>query len=143
MQSKLKQFYEKSFKLDFKIYVVEDYYVKQLKAYIKTDRRTFVLYESELDELLEKIEFVDPEIVTSETVVMAKPKPVSYGINAQITEQNCLSARMCKKLEEVFDDLTGEPDEKLFKKAQNMVGVANSIVNIQLANYKYLTLNRS
>ena len=57
MQSKLDHFVNAAFKLDNKIYNVLEVSVKSLKASIKTDRRTFVLYESELDDLIEKVVF--------------------------------------------------------------------------------------
>lgn len=140
MQNKLNQFVNKAFKYDGKIYIVEDVSVKSLKAILKTDRRTFILFKSELDDLISKIEFCDlPE--PSQMVVM-QPMIKNSILTNQIIEQNSLSTRMSKKLEEVFDELSGTPDEDSFKKAKSMVDVANSIVNVQMANYKYLTLNR-
>jgi hypothetical protein len=139
MQSKLDQFVDAAFKLDNKIYNVLDVSVKSLKANIKTDRRTWVLYESELDDLIEKIEFCERSFLP---MSIRQSESVSI-LNNQIINQNNLAERLSKKLEEVFDDISGTPNEADHKKAVSMVNVANSIVNVQMANYKYLTLRES
>lgn len=141
MQSKLDHFVNAAFKLDNKIYNVLEVSVKSLKASIKTDRRTFVLYESELDDLIEKIVFCEVSEQVGSAAVMAQPMFKNNALTQQVIEHNGLSNRMSKKLEEVFDELTSNPGEETYKKAKSMVEVANSIVNVQMANYKYLTLN--
>lgn len=140
MQSKVNQFIGKAFRKDGKIYIVEDALVKEMKAIIRTDKRVFVMYESELNDLMAIIEFCNvPETV--QTVVVAHSMIKNNVLTHQVVQQNELSSRICKKLEEVFDELTGAPGEETYKKAKSMVEVANSIVGVQMANYKYLTLN--
>jgi hypothetical protein len=139
MQSKLDQL-GKGFIKDKKTYVVERTAVKMGKAYVYTDRSTFVLYENELDDLIASVEVCD-EVDFGNGIVVYEPKGLTNKLTQQITEQNGLSKRMCLKLEQVFDELSSNPGEEVYKKAKSMVEVANSIVNVQMANYKYLTMN--
>jgi hypothetical protein len=44
------------------------------------------------------------------------------------------------KLESEIDEISSNPSEEMYKKASAMVAASNAIVNVQLANYKYLTL---
>lgn len=141
MQSKVNQFIGKAFIKDKKTYVVERVDVIKGKAFVSTDRRTFVLYENELNDLIDSIEFVDVPQVSFSDAVPAVMMFKNDAIGQHVVQQNALSLRMTKKLEEVFDELTGAPGEETYKKAKSMVEVANSIVGVQMANYKYLTLN--
>jgi len=140
MQSKLDQL-GKAFIKDKKTYVIDSTAVKMAKAYIYTDRKTFVLYENELDELIACVEVCEVPEELSNQSLQAKPMFLNAAIGQQISRQNTLSNRMSTKLEEVFDELSGNPSEETYKKAKSMVEVANSIVNVSMANYKYLTLN--
>jgi hypothetical protein len=140
MQSKLDQL-GKAFIKDKKTYVIDSTAIKMGKAYVYTDRKTFVLYENELDELIASVEVCEVPEELSNKSLPAKPMFLNAAISQQITRQNTLSNRMSTKLEEVFDELSGNPGEETYKKAKSMVEVANSIVNVSMANYKYLTLN--
>jgi len=59
---------------------------------------------------------------------------------AEIIKVNGVSARITEKLEAVFDLLAENPNEETYKKAKAMVDASNAIVNVQMANYKFLTL---
>lgn len=141
MQNKVNQFINKAFIKEKKTYVVERVDIKKGRAYVYTDRRTFTLYENELNDLIDSIEFCAVPESSSSDVVSAVVMHKSHALGQHIVTQNELSGRMCKKLEEVFDELTSSPGEETYKKAKSMVEVANSIVGVQMANYKYLTLN--
>lgn len=140
MQSKLDQL-GKAFVKDKKTYIVESTNVYQGKAYVYTDRKTFVLFENELDALIELVEVCDVDDEKPSCSLPAKPILKNSTMNIQIVEHNNLSTRITEKLEKVFDELSSSPGEEVFKKAKSMVEVSNSIVNVQMANYKYLTLN--
>lgn len=64
------------------------------------------------------------------------------SIKAEIIESNSVNKRMSDSLMEVFETLSKEPKEEDFKKADAMVKVANAIVGVQMAQFKYLSLKK-
>jgi len=137
MQSKFGQLVNKSFVYQNKTHKVLD--VKDIygKIAIITDRQTFSKLESDFDAFMEEIDVRELSVFEEKVVVVRK----EHVYQGEIIKANNLSARITEKLEAVFDELSGEkPSEETFKKASAMVGISNAVVNVQMANYKFLTL---
>ena len=130
---------DKIFSFENKEYKVLEVSVKFQKAVIKTDKRTFVWFPHELKDFMDKITIVDnvdkTEFLPSNDVV-AELTP----LQAEIIHANQQARRITDKLEDVFNELASKPKEETYKKAKAMVDASNAIVNMQLANYKFLTL---
>ena len=62
------------------------------------------------------------------------------ALQTEIIKTNQLSRRITDKLEAVFNELAEGPGEETYKKAAAMVNASNAIMNMQVANYKFLTL---
>lgn len=148
MQSKIDQFVGISFFYKNKKHKVE--FAKEVngRAVIKTDVQSFVKLESELTYFWTEIEIINPnnfkENYLAKELLENKNKPelvkreiVCY---AEIVKANDISFRITEKLEAVFDLLAENPSDETYKKAKAMVDASNAIVNVQLANYKFLTL---
>jgi len=142
MQNKVNQFIGISFVYEKKLHKVESVKIVNHKAVIKTDRQTFVKLESELDDFLEEIDFRElSKLEQKEPWLPAKEGVREMTVlEAEIIHTNSQSRRITDKLESVFNELAICPKEETFKKAKAMVDASNAIVNMQLANYKYLTL---
>ena len=108
----------KAFEFEKKIYSVKSVNYKDLKFIIYTDKRTFVFFESEYNEFIEQIKWID----TSVSVAADKSH------NAELITVNSRSLRIADKLEEMFNDIAGGDlsDDKL-KKATTMVNLSNAI----------------
>lgn len=131
---------DKVFSFENKEYKVIEVSVKFQKAVIKTDKRIFVLFPHELEDFMEKITIIDSD-VESETFLPSKEIIDEITpLKAEIIHTNKQSRRITDKLEEVFNELACSPKEETYKKAKAMVDASNAIVNMQLANYKFLTL---
>jgi len=142
MQSKVNQFIDKNFVYEGKLHKVQSVKIVNHKAVIKTDRLTFVKLESELDDFMAEIDFKElSKLEEKEAFIpvnhVAKKEHV---YQAEIIKTNTLSMRITDKLEAVFDEISNNPSEEAYKKASAMVSASNAIVNVQMANYKYLTL---
>lgn len=104
-------------------------------AVIKTNHKTFSWTATELQQFYDEVSFVAVEA----GVAVAK----SNMLNAEIIQVNTLSARLTHSLETVFNELSsGKATNETFKKAEAMVKASNAIINVQMANYKYLNLNK-
>jgi hypothetical protein len=104
-------------------------------AVIITNHKTFSWTESELKHFYDEVSFVAPEA----GVVVAQ----SNVLNAEVIQANALSVRLTESLESVFNEISnGLATDKTYKKAEMMVKASNAIINVQMANYKYLTLNK-
>lgn len=142
MEKKLQQFENKAFVWQKKTYIVKQVLIKNLRAIIVTDRRTFVWYESQLDDFMKEIVFLEnkPELpAKNQSMVPVLGQDV---IECEIIEQNGLAARLTEKLEGMFDMVEADPSDETLKKAKSMVDLANTIVNVQNTNYKFLMLRR-
>ena len=155
MQNHLKKLNNKTFKYCGQLYEVVEAKIVNSKAVIKTNRQTFVKIESELNAFMDDIEFVkNKDISTSEKLVEAimSPKkelqesevfvPKSSVLQAEIMTAESNAVKVTNKLMEVFESLSSNPTEDTYKKAQAMVNVSNSIVNVQMAQIKFLTLKK-
>lgn len=142
MKEKLQQFENKSFVWQKKTYCVKEVFVKNLRAVIITDRRSFVWLESQLDEFIMEIGFFENtnEIAVKEHNM--KSDITSNALECEIIEQNGLAARLTEKLEGMFDLLEVDSSDQSLKKAKSMVDIANAIVNVQNANYRFLMLRK-
>jgi hypothetical protein len=125
---------------------------------IKTDKRTFNFYPSEIDDWLSAIEVVDiekeKEIVaakayqetmtkyTSDLPQLQVSKEDVKAIPAEIISTNSVTGKVADKLFEMFEILSGEPSESNYKQAKAMVEMSNAIVNTQLAQLKFITLKK-
>lgn len=143
MQTILNQLTDKIFTFEKKQYKVLEVFVKLEKAVIKTDKRSFVLYPHELQDWMDKIVIINPDLAISNKEEWLPSKDVVSEmtvLKAEIIHTNAQARRITDKLEDVFNELAGRPKEETFKKAKAMVDASNAIVNMQLANYKFLSL---
>jgi len=134
---------DKIFSFENKEYKVTKVSVKFQKAVIETDKRTFVWFPHELKDFMEKIVLINPDSLVSEKEEWMPSNEVVSEITplkAEIIHTNAQARRITNKLEDVFNELATAPTEKTYKKAKAMVDASNAIVNMQLANYKFLSL---
>lgn len=144
-------------KINYKILELKDVSGRFI---IKTDKRTFSFYPSEIDDWLSAIQVVDvvkeKEIVFAkiyeQTIVKYTPDlpqlPVASldtkesvkAIPAEIISTNSVTGKVADKLFEMFEILSGKPSESNYKQAKAMVEISNAIVNTQLAQLKFTTL---
>lgn len=136
MQSKFNELINKSFVYKNKTHKVLD--VKDIfgKIAIITDGPTFSKLESDFDDFMEEIDLREITNIEQSIVV----RKTDHVHNVEILKAKHLSARITDKLEAVFDLISINPTEENYKKASAMVAASNAIVNVQLANYKFLTL---
>lgn len=158
MKEKLLKIENAIFGYDGKVFKVLETKVVNGKAVIKTDKRTFVFLETELNEFWSGINIFESGGLVIESkisqAVIAEPQSENWIPNkntlplkesphkVEIMQANALSVRMIDKLENVFNELAESPGEEVYKKADAMVKAANAIVNVQVASLKYLMLNK-
>lgn len=144
MQTILNELNNQIFTFEKKEYKVTGVSVKFEKAVIKTDKgRTWVFYPHELPVFMDKITIINPDVLISEKSEWMPSKEVvstQTPLQTEIILNNQQSRRITDKLEDVFNELSSDPNEETYKKARAMVDASNAIVNMQLANYKFLTL---
>jgi len=99
---------------------------------IRTNKRTFVYYESELVLFMNSIEFI-----VHANLQEWKPKeaPVVSVIN---TETN--SEKVNEKLMEMFDTICQNPTKENIDKADAMVRVSDAMVKNELVRLRFLTI---
>lgn len=130
------------FVFEGKSFTIEKNEIKLEKAVISTDKRTFVFYENELDEFIEKITFIEkvPAIQgVSQELPVVKVDNVNLAIKAEIITSNQRANRISEKLEAMFDKLTDNPSDETLKQAKAMQDLSNSIVNVEMMKFKLLT----
>jgi hypothetical protein len=157
MQNKLNQFIGERFIFSTLEYKVLEVKIVNQKAAIKTDRRTFVFLESELTDFMESIKFLDVENFDKKAVEPKKELQVetiwsqeqnvpevakTSVLQAEIVMAESTAHKVSNKLMEVFEMLANSPTEETYKKAAAMVNVSNSIVNVQMAQIKFLSLKK-
>lgn len=157
MQNKLNQFLGVRFSYNTLIYKVLEVKIVNQKATIKTDRRTFVFLESELDDFIEAIKFL--EVKTSKLTDGSVEKSLEVQkiwssenegskevqlspLQAEIIVAESNSSKVNAKLMDMFDLLSKKPTEMTFKQASAMVNVSNAIVSVQMAQFKFLSLKK-
>lgn len=125
---------------------------------IKTDRKTFSFYPSEIEDWLDNINIVKrvdekeaanealyARTVGSEVVAIANPvkKKVESDnsvISAVIKESSIITQNVSNKMYEMFETLAGKPDDEDYKKAVAMVNLSNAIIGAQLTQLKFHAL---
>lgn len=144
MEKNLQLFENRSFVYRNKTYIVLSCEIKSQKAVIMTDKRTWVLHSSELDQLISEIAFIETEDNDIEQQKSNKGLQVSPQkvLVAEIVKQNDLAGRLTEKLEDVFHLVERDFNEANLKKSKAMVEIANSIANVQMTAYKFLSLNK-
>ena len=151
MQSKLNQFKGERFIFSTLEYKVQEVKIVNHKGVIKTDRRTFCFLESELDDFMENVRFIDGESFPSKTQSIFPVPDVReiWNKNESVSRHNAVvlaeptnAQKVSTKLMEVFNDLAASPSEEVYKKATAMVNVGNSIINAEIAHLKLLTLKK-
>lgn len=148
MQNILNKLNGKAFKYCGKTYVVKSTKIVNQKAVVLTDSQSFVKTTSELEAFMEDIEFVKIE-KTNENLSAAKAYVPSNEmvlksspLQAEIIVAESNTQKVSNKLMEVFELLSENPTEDTYKKAAAMVNVSNSIVAVQMAQIKFLTLKK-
>jgi hypothetical protein len=126
----------KSFLFEKKRYDVTKTKFQDLKFMIFTEQRTFVYYETELDDFVTKIEFLsDVEKVST------SPAVSSNSFKAEIIRVSDRSLRIAEKLEDVFNDIyKSDNDDAKIKKAASLVQISNAIVANEVARFRFLNL---
>ncbi len=156
MQNLLNKFSGKSFKYCGRVYTVNNTKIVNQKAVILTNIQTFSKTLSELEAFIENIVFVKVDKtlpVVNKVVAAAAPpkeewKPSKEMVAqltphiAEIVAAETTAERLSSKLMDVFEELSLNPSETAFKKATAMVGVSNSIINIQLTQMKFWALKK-
>jgi len=160
MQNTINKLNGKSFRYCGKVYTVKSTKIVNYKAVIMTDSSSFVKTESELSAFMDDIEFVKKEdfkvdksfvstlnpVLTAEIqkakeVINSIPEKIS-PLQVEIIAAETATQKVSNKLMEVFESLCDNPTDDTYKKAAAMVNVSNSIVNIQMAQIKYLSLKK-
>jgi hypothetical protein len=148
MQDLLNKLNGKAFKYCGKTYSVKETKIVNQRGVILTDGQSFVKTNSELEAFIDDIEIVKIEKTTVGVVssklftpsdeVVLKSSP----FQAEIIVAESNAQKVSNKLMEVFNSLADSPTEETYKKAQAMVNVSNSIVAVQMAQIKFLSLKK-
>lgn len=165
MQKTINKLNGKSFRYCGKVYKVKSTKLVNYKAVIMTDSSSFVKTESELSAFMDDIEFVKKEDLKVDKSFVStmeprgelrdkrdfelKAKEVNNSLpektsplQVEIIAAETATQKVSNKLMEVFESLCDNPTDDTYKKAAAMVNVSNSIVNIQMAQIKYLSLKK-
>lgn len=148
MQNLLNKLNGKAFKYCGKTYTVKNTKIVNQKGVVLTDSQSFVKTTSEMKAFIEDIEFVKIEkfkdggpvpssYVPSNDVVLK-----SSPLQAELIIAESTTQKVSNKLMEVFEMLSDNPTEDTYKKAAAMVNVSNSIVAVQMAQIKFLSLKK-
>ena len=150
MQKNLNKFNGKSFSYCGKVYEVKNTKIVNYKAVILTDGQSFVKSESQLDAFLDDIEFV--KIIKKDfsapksTVDVSRLESIApvknEALQVEIISAESNSQKVSNRLMEMFDLISNAPTEETYKQAAAMVNLSNSIVNIQTAQIKFLSLKK-
>ena len=142
LQEKINQFVGAAFQWEGRTYNVQKALVKEMKAIIFTDHRTFAYYESEFDDFILKVVFLTPSDKPVLSAAGALPERHSTLNIPEVISVSNRADRLSDGLEAIFNQLTQNPSDEVLKKAKAMVDVSNAIVNVEMVRYKCLTLNR-
>jgi hypothetical protein len=135
LQQKIDQFYGKKFRYDNKEYAVVDVMIRETKAVIRTDKRTFVFFESELVLFMNCVEF----IVNANQV-----EPSSKSHNAEVIVSSPPAVKnvvkVNNKLMEMFDLISVDSNKENIAKAETMVKLSDAMVKNELIRLKLLQI---
>lgn len=150
MQNKIDSLVGRNFIFSTLKYKVKKAKIINGNAVIITDRKPFNFYPGEFNDWYQKIQICEdsedkisvPSKVVSDWIPPVKIENVPSPLQAEIVVAESNSQKVSNKLMEVFEALSDKPTEATYKKASAMVNVANSIVNIQMAQIKFLSLKK-
>jgi DNA-directed RNA polymerase subunit E'/Rpb7 len=152
MQNLLNKIDGKFFKYNGKIYTVRETKIVNQKGVILTDGSSFVKTKAEMEVFLDEIEILEvlpvksfiPGCVTGVDYYKPSDELVlkSSPLQAEIVVAESNAQKVSNKLMEVFNSLADSPTEETYKKASAMVNVSNSIVAVQMAQIKFLSLKK-
>lgn len=128
----------RSFLFEKKRYDVSNTKYQDLKFMIFTSQRTFVFYDTELEDFISKLEFLSDEAVEK---IKQTTAVTTNSYKAEIIRVNDRSLRISEKLEDLFNDIYGsENDDAKLKKAASLVQISNAIVANEVARFRFLNL---
>lgn len=134
LELKLNNLVGRTFKHESINFKVIQYRHKHDKYVLVTDRRTFVMFRAELEDLLNNIELIEKD---EETIPSAKSAPIplspkqeaSLKLNLQIYEptesQKTIQNALMDALQKVVND------EKFIPQAKSICDIANTLVNME------------
>ena len=140
LEKKVALFSDKSFVFEGKVYRVKSAEVKAGKAILKTDKRTFVNHESELDKMLEVVVFKHLNAVAAENA-MQHHENNENGMLVFDTphwqkkhEKNGISnlRKTSDALMLIFDDIKNGASKEKIDQAISMVKVSDAIVRAEM-----------
>lgn len=136
---------DKIFIYEGKKFKVSSVDVKNQKAVIVTDKRTFVFTSEGLNIFMDKIIVLNDSLnsveVIKKTGYQSKELVADMTVlKAEIIHSNAQSRRITDKLEAVFNELSANPKEETYKKARAMVDTSNALCSMQLVNLRFLSL---
>lgn len=135
LELKIKEFYGKKFRYDGKEYAVVDVAIRETKAVIRTDKRTFVFFESELVLFMNSVEFIvnanqiNFYSKTHDAEVILDPPPAVK----QVSKVN-------EKLMEMFELISVDSNKENIAKAETMVKLSDAMVKNELIRLKLLQI---
>jgi hypothetical protein len=141
----------KSFMIEGKSGVYTCKAVKQIKSspicVIKTDRQTFSLLPSQVDEFIDALRYCMPSVAiepeTTEMVPVAHiNSEMAEIVGVEIMKAGGMLGRVSSKMERMFDILADEPSQEQMKQADAMVKASNAIVAMTMGSFKIATYKK-
>jgi hypothetical protein len=141
LEEKVREFYGKNFRYDGKEFKVADVSVVDNRAVIRTDKRSFVYYESEFEMFLNSCVFVqnkraEKARIANYPVVVNEVKPDIPEISTTVKN----ASKVNEKLMEMFDTICQNPTKENIDKADAMVRVSDAMVKNELIRLRFLTI---
>lgn len=132
LEEKVRQFYGKKFRFDGKEFAVVDVCVRENKAVIRTDKRTFVHFESELVLFMNSVEF----IVNANMQMIGEVAHKAVVVpNPPETIKN--TDKVNEKLMQMFDLVSASPSKEIIVQAETMVKLSDAMVKNELIKLRY------
>ena len=140
MLEKLNELVGKSYKKDERTFFVESVIQKEQKILIQTDKKLVIIFLFDIEKFLTEIEVID---VIKKEIVKGLIVKKNEIIDANLILVTNHSDKMSNSLMLIFEELTGNPTNEIYKKAKAMTDVANSIVKIQTNQLRCLMLKNN
>jgi hypothetical protein len=135
LQQKIDQFYGKKFLYDNKEYAVVDVTIKEEKAIIRTNKRTFVFFESELVLFMNSVEFI---VNANQVAPSSKSHNAEVIVSSPPAVKNVVKVN--DKLMEMFDLISVDSNKENIAKAETMVKLSDAMVKNELIRLKLLQI---
>ena len=135
LQQKIDQFYGKKFRFDNKEFSVVDVTIRETKAVIRTDKRTFVFFESELVLFMNSVEFI---VNANQVGISSKSHDAEVILETPPAVKNV--AKVNEKLMEMFDLISTDSNKENIAKAETMVKLSDAMVKNELIRLKLLQI---